>query len=101
MFYIGRDPHDISRPDLLDRTAPALHPSDARCHDQGLPQRVSVPRGASTGLKRHVSAGHPRRIVRLEKRIDARRTGEVFGRPKSRGLRANSLDVKIEFLSLR
>src|SRR5256885_12299960 len=32
----GRCPHHVPRPDLLERTAPPLHATDPRRHDQGL-----------------------------------------------------------------
>src|SRR6266487_2781058 len=39
-----REPDHVARPDFLDRAAPALRQAAAGGHDQGLAQRVGVPR---------------------------------------------------------
>src|SRR5207253_4611221 len=57
MFLVRRKRDDIPRTDFFDRATLALRSTAARCHDQGLPQRMRVPRGASTGLKRHTRPG--------------------------------------------
>jgi hypothetical protein len=66
----GRNPDYIPLPDLLDRVAPALHPADARCHDEGLAERMSVPCRPSSGIERDAGARRACRIVRLELSID-------------------------------
>jgi hypothetical protein len=57
VFLTRRDRDNITLPDFLDLTAPLLNPSGARCHDQCLAQRVSVPGCPSAGLERHAGAG--------------------------------------------
>src|SRR5437870_1476289 len=52
MLLAWRAHDDVNRTNFLDGSAPALHPAAARGHDQGLPERMRVPRGARTGLER-------------------------------------------------
>lgn len=47
MFLAGFEPHDITRQDLFDGTAIALHPATAEGDDQCLPEGVCVPRGGA------------------------------------------------------
>src|SRR5262249_36229009 len=47
-----REPDHVTGPDFLDRAAPALGQAAASRHDQGLAQRVGVPRRPSAGLER-------------------------------------------------
>src|SRR6266480_2287064 len=86
VLFARRTPDDVARPDDLDRATPALHEAAAGRHDQRLAQRVRVPIAARTGLERDVSAARARRSRRLEKRINAYRASEVFGRPSGGGL---------------
>src|SRR5262249_24319824 len=51
-----REPDHVARPDLLDRAAPALGQAAAGRHDQGLAQRVGVPRRPGAGLERDAGA---------------------------------------------
>jgi len=46
MYLARREPDDITRPDCLNRPAFTLDEAGAGRHDQGLPERVGVPRGA-------------------------------------------------------
>src|SRR5205085_10986578 len=46
-----RKPDHVTGPDFLDWPAPALRPTAAGRHDQGLAERVRVPRGSGTRLK--------------------------------------------------
>ena len=63
MLLTRRDPDHVTRPNLLDRAAPALHPAAASRHDQSLAQRVGVPGRPGAGLERDAGAEPPRRIV--------------------------------------
>src|SRR5207244_11498605 len=45
MLLTRRAPDHVTGPNLLDRTAPALHQAAAGRHDQCLTQRMGVPRG--------------------------------------------------------
>src|SRR5918911_5166765 len=56
MFFSGCKPNHIPRSDLADRAAPALRLSAASGHDQGLPQRMTMPGRPSTGLERDAGA---------------------------------------------
>ena len=51
-----RAPDNIARPNFLFRAAFALHPSTPRRHDQGLAERMGVPRGAGTRFERDTGA---------------------------------------------
>ena len=46
---------------------------------------MGVPRGPGAGLKGDVTAGHSRRVARLEQRIDADGTGEILRRSLADG----------------
>lgn len=48
----------------------ALHEATAARHDQDVAQRVSVPRGASTGFERDAGHSRPGLLVRVEERIE-------------------------------
>src|SRR6267378_5150904 len=76
MFLTRRNPHHVSRPDFLGFVPPTLYPPLASSHDQRLTEWVGMPRGARTGLKRHVRGRNMWRVVSLEKRIDAHGPGE-------------------------
>ena len=56
VFLTRRDPDDIPLPDFLDLTAPLLNPAGASRHDQGLAERVAVPRCPGTGLECHAGS---------------------------------------------
>ena len=68
-----RDPDDVARTDLLHRTAPDLHEPQALRDDQGLAQRVGVPRGAGAGLEG--DAGAPTRAGAFALKRRSTRTG--------------------------
>src|SRR5271166_4373542 len=57
-----REPHDVARSDLLDRAALALDPSAPRGDDQGLAERMGVPRCPRAGLEGDAGAGRARRV---------------------------------------
>ena len=75
-----REPDHITVPDLLDRAALALRPTNTGCDNQRLTERMRVPRGARTRLERDARAGGPCWSVCLKQRIDAHRAGEPIGR---------------------
>ena len=74
-----KHPHDVTGPNLLDRSAPALHPSSPRGDDQRLAERMRVPGGACARLERHGRAGRPCRRRGLKQRIDTHGADEPFG----------------------
>src|SRR5919198_5855441 len=51
MFFSSCKPDHIPRSDLADRAAPALRQSAASGHDQGLPQRMTMPGCPRTGFE--------------------------------------------------
>src|SRR3954469_17433652 len=81
MLLAGFEPDDVTRLDLLYRSAVTLSPATAGRHDQRLTEGMRVPRRPRAGLEGHMCAGDPRGVGRLEQHIDADSTGEVFGRP--------------------
>ena len=56
MLLAGREPNDVTRPDLLNRTDNSLHPPKPCRNDQSLPKRMCVPRRARSGLERDARA---------------------------------------------
>src|SRR5664279_2660493 len=70
MFLAGRKPDHIARPDFLDRAALALRPAAASRDDQGLTQRMGVPRRSGARFKGDARAGDARRFGRPEQGID-------------------------------
>jgi hypothetical protein len=74
-----REPDDVARPDLLDRSAPALGAPDALGDEQGLAERVGVPVGAGAGLEADAGALDALRSRGVEQRVDADHTGEPVG----------------------
>ena len=76
MFLVRRKPDDIARADLLDRPTFTLRPTKAGGNNQRLTERMRMPCGASTGLKRHARATDACRFSRFEQRIDAHSSRE-------------------------
>src|SRR6266446_1802227 len=95
MLFAGRAPDHIARPNFLFRASLALHPPTSGGDDQGLPERMGVPCGSSTWLKRNTPPTRARRVGRLEQRIDAHRAGEIFFRSFARRLCSVSLDFHL------
>src|SRR4051812_37703409 len=81
-----REPDHVAGTDLLDRAALPLDPAAAGRDDEGLPQRVGVPRGPGAGLECNARTGRTGRGVGLEEWVDADRAGEPVGRPLVRRL---------------
>src|ERR1700752_2552092 len=61
MFLARREPDDVPRPDFFNLPAPALCASAAGSHDQGLAERMRVPRGSRAGFERDTGTGHASR----------------------------------------
>src|SRR5918993_1266025 len=87
-----REPDHLSGADLLDGPTLTLNQTVAGRDDQGLAQRMRVPRGAGAELEGHARAADAGRIAGLEQGIDPDGASEPVGRPFASGLRANSLD---------
>src|SRR4051794_3089762 len=51
MLLIRRAADHVSWPNFFDRASPALYEAAASRHDQGLAERVSVPRSPRAGLE--------------------------------------------------
>src|SRR5207247_6664455 len=86
MLLTRRQPDHITRPNLLDRAAPALCQAAASRYDQGLAQRVGVPRCPSAGLERDTGAERACRSDGLEQGVNAHRAGKILGRSFARAL---------------
>src|SRR5881628_278892 len=71
-----RDPNDVARLDLFDRSTFALHETAPEEHDERLTERVGVPCGASARLERHRAGRGPRRCSGIEEWVNAYRAGE-------------------------
>src|SRR5205085_7413117 len=80
VLFAGRKPDHVTGPDFLDRPAPALRPAAAGRHDQGLAERVRVPRGPGTRLESDAGPAHAARFGRVEERVDPNRAGEPIAR---------------------
>jgi hypothetical protein len=65
------EPDHVTRPNFLDRAAPALHQPAAGRHDQGLAQRVGVPRCPSAGLEPDTGAERAGRGICRKQRVNA------------------------------
>ena len=76
MLLARRKPHHVTRANFLDRPALALEPSRAGSDDQGLAERMRVPRGARARLEGDDSAADARGFGDLKDGIDAHRAGE-------------------------
>src|ERR1051325_5533838 len=79
MFFAGREPNNVARTNFFDGATFALRPADARSDDDGLTERMGVPRGAGARLECDHGGGGTRGGVWLEKRIDAHCAGEPIG----------------------
>ena len=72
------NPNDISLANYLNGSAPLLNPADTVCHDQDLAERMGVPGGSRSWLKRHLATARTCRFPHVEKRLHANRTREVI-----------------------
>src|ERR1035441_206587 len=80
MLFARRKPDHVARPDFFNRAAPTLHAPAASGHDQGLTQRMRVPRGSGAGFERDTGTDRARRSAGLKQGVDAHRAGEPVGR---------------------
>src|SRR5260370_16126261 len=62
MFFAGLEPDHVARTDLLDRAALALRPAEPGSDDQGLAERMGVPRGGRSRFEGHPAPPHPPRL---------------------------------------
>src|SRR5436305_10331361 len=92
VFLARRTPHDVTRPDILNRAAFALHPAEAGGNDQRLAERMRVPCRARARLEGDLRTGDTRGLGRTEQRIDANGSGEPVGWAFAGGLRAATGD---------
>ena len=88
MLEAGRKPHHVSGADLLNSSTFTLHPAETGGDDQGLSERVGVPRRPGTGLEGNAAGSHASWFGRLEERIDPDRAGGPF-RQAPCGMAAN------------
>lgn len=88
-------PDNITGFDLINRASPSLHSPTACRHDQGLAQRVGVPRSPRTRLERDIGSNRACRIMRLEKGINTHYAGEPVGGAFAGRLRAAFLDFHV------
>ena len=95
MLFAGREPDDITGPDLLDRATFALSPAKARRNDQSLPERMSVSCCSCAWLECYAGGLDKSRIRRLKQRIDAHIASEPLGGAYCGGLRAHSFDFHV------
>src|SRR5688572_11798703 len=93
MLLAGCGPDHVAWADLLDRTAPALHPAATRRDNQRLAERMGVPIAAGARLERDGGTRCARRLARLEQRVDADRAGEQVGWSAVGRLHAVALDL--------
>ena len=98
VFLAGREPDHITRPDLLDWSAFAPGPTAACRDDEGLTERMRMPRSPRTRIESYASTLNKCRIRCLEQqRIDRYRASEPLRRTPDGRLRANSFDVHISY----
>ncbi len=92
VLLAGRERDDIARADLFDRSTLTLRPPAACRHDQGLTERMSMPRGPRRRFERDAGALYESRIRRLKQRIDPDRACEPFSRTLAGCLRTSSFN---------
>ena len=70
-------PDYIAGTDFFDRSALALRPAKAGRDDEGLTERMGVPRGAGAGLEGDVTTADACRVAHLKHWVHADRAGEI------------------------
>src|SRR3954469_2862990 len=93
MLLARREPDDVTRSYLLDRSSLPLDPAAAGRDDERLTQGVGMPGCPAPGLEGDGIAGRTGRGLRLEQRVDADRAAEPLGRSLGRRLRAYAGDI--------
>ena len=86
MLHARRKPDDIAGMDLLNRATLALRPTTTGGDNQGLAERVGMPRGASARLEGYACARCAGGCVWLEQGIDAHRADKPILRSFDRWL---------------
>ena len=86
VFFTGRKPDHIARPNFLDRSVPTLRPPKTRRDDQRLTKRMRMPGGTGTRLERDARATNTCRFRRFEQRINPNCAGKPIGWPFVRRL---------------
>lgn len=79
MLLAWLEPDHIAWSNGLNRAALPRHEARARRDDEGLPERVGVPRRAGAGLERDRVAGVARRGGRAEEGADPDGPGKLHG----------------------
>src|SRR5579864_963481 len=93
VLLAGREPDHVTGADLLDRSTFALGPATAGRDDEGLAERMGVPRGPRARLEGDAGALHECRIGCLEERVDPHGAGEPLCRSPGGGPRAIPRDL--------
>jgi FtsX-like permease family len=75
-----RAPDNVTRPNLFDRTTPALYKTATSGDDENLTARMRVPCCPSAGLERHTRPERTRWIRRLEQNVNADHAREILRR---------------------
>ena len=101
MPHAWREPDHVTRTNLLDRAAFLLDPAAAGRDDEGLPQRVGMPRRPGAGFERDAGTGRACRSPRLEQGVDGNRVREPVRRSLTGRLRPDSRDVHLGLHKLR
>src|SRR5216684_7620907 len=100
VLLAGWKPDDVAGTDFFDRSALALHPAKARRDDEGLTERMGVPRGAGAGLESDVTTADACRFSHLKHRVHADRAGEPGLGAFARRPRAVAFDIHCSTPSL-
>ena len=77
MLLAGRKPDDVAGTDFFDWPTFGLRPAKPGRDDEGLTERMGVPRGAGAGLEGDVATADACRVAHLKHRVHADRAGEV------------------------
>ena len=77
----GSNPNDIPLMNDLNRTTPLLYPANTVRHDQDLAERMDMPCGTCSRLKRHCATAGAAGRRRIEKRLHTNGTYKANGTP--------------------
>jgi hypothetical protein len=86
VLHTRRKPDHISRPNFFDRAALELCPAATGRDNQGLAERMRMPRGVGARLEGDAGAERASWSLCVEQRIDADRAGKPIGRSLAGGL---------------
>ena len=93
MLLSRREPDHVAGMDLFDGASFVLRPSAACGDDEGLAERVGVPRGPRTRLEGDAGGGNMRRIRGLKEGVDADAAAKPICGALGGGLGADALDI--------